>query len=333
MRKMSRETIFVLLAFCGMAFAQTADNASRGKPSEFKQVAFASLNPSATVKVGESPDWVLTTENAIWVRTIKPFAIQRIDPKTNRIVATIPIPGKACSGLASGFGSIWVPICGDKPALVRVDEATNAISTTLPFGPAGPEGGITTSTDSVWMVTDSQGTLIRIDPANNTVRQTVSIPPGSFNPLFSDGVVWITGFERNVLTAVDAATGKVLESVLVGPKPRFLAAGGGSIWTLNQGDGSVTRVDEKSRRVLATIAVHIPGEGGDIAYAADSVWPTMPTAPLTRVDASTNRVVTQWVGPGGDSLRCGFGSIWLTNNEKGLLLRIPLKDAFAGTVN
>jgi hypothetical protein len=26
---------------------------------------------------------------------------------------------------------------------------------------------------------------------------------------------------------------------------------------------------------------------------------------------------------GGDSLRVGFGSIWITDNKKGLLLRIP----------
>jgi YVTN family beta-propeller protein len=95
----------------------------------------------------------------------------------------------------------------------------------------------------------------------------------------------------------------------VGSKPRFLAIGGGSIWTLNQGDGTVSRVDEKGRRVTATIQVGIPGAGGDIGYGAESVWPTVFGVPLTRIDASTNKVVRQWVGKGGDSLRYGFGSI------------------------
>lgn len=45
--------------------------------------------------------------------------------------------------------------------------------------------------------------------------------------------------------------------------------------------------------------------------------------PLTRIDASTNKVVRQWVGKGGGSLRFGFNSLWLTDYKKGVLSRIP----------
>jgi virginiamycin B lyase len=77
------------------------------------------------------------------------------------------------------------------------------------------------------------------------------------------------------LTAVDATTGDVIAAIPVGPKPRFLTAGLGSIWTLNQGDGTVTRIDSQTRRVTATIAVGIPGHGGDIAFGAGSIWATV----------------------------------------------------------
>ena len=132
--------------------------------------------------------------------------------------------------------------------------------------------------------------------------------------------------EKGVLTAVDASTGSVLGSVPVGSKPRFLTAGGGSIWTLNQGDGSVSRFDEKSRKVIATIKLGIPGTGGDIDYGADSVWLTVFDVPLTRVDATMNRVVKQWIGKGGDSLRFGFDSLWITDYKKGLLSRIAIQE-------
>jgi YVTN family beta-propeller protein len=287
------------------------------------QVSFTSLKPSATIKVGGTADWVLVTDDAVWVASTKPYAVLRIDPSTNKILTTIKVPGEACSGLASGFGSIWVPLCGKKPALVRVDTTKNVISATLPVPPAGPEGGITASQDSVWIVSDKNGTLNRIDPSTNDVRQKISIPPGSYNPLFSNGIVWITGFE-SVLTALDAATGKVLESVPVGPKPRFLTVGGGSVWSLNQGNGTVSRVDERNRKVIATIQVGIPGAGGDIGYGGDSVWPTVLAIPLTQIDARTNQVVRQWVGKGGDSLSFGFDSLWLTDYKRGLLSRIPV---------
>jgi YVTN family beta-propeller protein len=161
------------------------------------------------------------------------------------------------------------------------------------------------------------------------VRQKISIPSGSYNPIFSHGIVWVTGVEKNVLTAVDASSGKVLESIPVRPKPRFLTAGAGSIWTLNQGDGTVSRIDEKSRKVIATIPVGIPGTGGDIGYGADSVWLTVFDVPLTRVDATTNRVVKQWVGKGGDSLRFGFDSLWITDYKKGLLSRIAIQEVLS----
>ena len=314
--------LLVLLALCTAVVSQAPRDA--GKPGVKQvQVRFASLKPSTTLKVGSTADWVLITDNAVWVASSQPFAVHRIDPVANKIVATVKIPGEACSGLASGFGSIWVPVCGAKPELVRIDAATNAISATLAVAPAGPEGGITASNDSIWMMTDTQGTLARIDPATNSVGQKISIPPGSYNPLFDDGIVWVTGVESSVLTAVDAVTGKVLESVPVGPRPRFLTAGGGSVWTLNQGDGTVTRVDEKSRKVILTIPVGIPGKGGDIDFGAGAVWPTVFDVPLSRIDVATNTVVRQWVGKGGDSLRCGFASIWITDYKKGLLSRIP----------
>jgi len=324
--------LFILLVGAsGTVAAQSATNEWNVLKPGVKEVQapFPSLKPSATIKVGGTADWVLITDDAVWVASTKPYAVHRIDPARNRIIATIRVSGEVCSGLASGFGSIWVPLCGKTPNLVRIDAAKNRITATLPIPPAGPEGGITASDDSVWMLTDKNGTLNRIDPSTNSVRQEISVPPGSYNPLFSNGIVWITGVESSVLTAVDAITGKLLESVPVGPNPRFLAAGGGYVWTLNQGDGTVSRVDEKSRKVTATIQAGIPGAGGDIGCGAESVWPTVLGVPLTRIDATTNKVVKQWVGKGGDSLRFGYGSIWLTDYKKGLLSRFPLQEVLS----
>ena len=288
------------------------------------QVPYSSIKPSVTISIGGTADWVLVTDSAVWVASTKPYDIVRIDPANNKIVARVRISDEACSGLAFGFNSVWVPICGSKPALIRIDAMKNTISAVLPITPAGEEGGVAASDDSVWMVTDKNGTLVRVDPSTNGVRDRIHIPPGSFNPVFSDGTVWITGIESNVVTAVDASSGKVLASVPVGSRPRFLTAGAGSIWTLNQGDGTVSRVDEKSKQVT-TIQVGIPGTGGDIDYRADSVWLSVFDVPLTRVDASTNRVVKQWIGKGGDSLRVGFDSLWITDYKNGLLSRIPIE--------
>jgi hypothetical protein len=167
-------TLLFLLATSGAIAAQSA---SAPKPGvKGVQVPFASLKPSATLKIGGTADWVLVTDDAVWVAGTKPYSVQHIDPITNRIVAKVALPSEACSGLAFGFGSVWVPVCGRKPALVRVDAHQNKAIAILPIRPAGEEGGITTSTDSVWMVTDKAGTLNRIDPSTNRVRQKIPLP-------------------------------------------------------------------------------------------------------------------------------------------------------------
>ena len=290
------------------------------------QVPLSAWKPIATFDLGGDPDWLAFSDDAVWVTNDKPKAVQRIDPRTNKVVAKIEFPSDPCSGLAFAFNTLWVPLCGDPKSLARVDPATNKITATITVGPADSEGGITASDDSIWIISDENGTLLRIDPTTNTVRAKIAVPPGSFNPLYSDGTVWITGNKSSVLTPVDAKTGAVEPSILVGPNPRFLTSGAGSIWTLNQGDGSITRVDAKTRHVIATIQAGIPGHGGEIAFGANSVWATVIDIPLTQISPTSNTVVRQYTGPGGDSVRFGVSSLWLTHLRGGFLWRLAPPD-------
>jgi DNA-binding beta-propeller fold protein YncE len=288
------------------------------------QVPFTSLRAQTSFAIAKTADWVAVSPNAVWVGGGAPNSVHRIDPRRNREVASIALPGAACAGLATGFGSLWAPLCGKPNALARIDLATNRLIAVLPVGPIAAEGGIAAGGDSIWMVTGAKGELSRIDPRNGRVRQRITIAPGSFNPLYLDGVVWISGHDADLITAVDARSGRVLGTAPTGKGPRFLTAGAGSIWTLNQGDGTITRIDARTRAVIATIDAGLPGHGGDIAYGGGLVWATRDGAPLTAIDPATNKVVRQWIGPGGDSLHAGFGAIWLTDYDAGALARIPL---------
>jgi virginiamycin B lyase len=318
--------ILTLAATLASAFAQTSAKPKR-PGIKAVQVPFTSLRPSATFKLGGHPDWLAITPDAVWVANDQFKAVQRINPKTNKVVAKIDFPAEPCSGLAVGFGSLWVPLCGEPAALARVDLKTNLITATLPFGPADSEGGITASSDSIWLVTDKGGTLSRIDPETNTVRQKVPTEPGSANPLFSDGLIWITNSTQalGTITVVNASTGQMEFSVPTGSHLRFLTAGAGAIWVLDQGDGAILKVERiGAMRTVTHIPAGIPGTGGEICFDGKSIWATVFDIPLTRIDAKTNRVVRQWVGQGGDSVRFGHGSLWLTHYKKGLLWRIPL---------
>jgi virginiamycin B lyase len=292
------------------------------------QRPIAELKPLVTFKLGKTADWVAITADAVWVASTGPFAINRIDPKTNTRVARVDLPGEACAGLAVGAGSLWVPLCTARPSLARINLKNNAVTAIYPVGPPAEEGGIAYGAGSIWLIVDKLGSLVRINPENGAIRDTFHVPAGSYNPAFLSGAVWVTHADGSEVTGVDAASGKTIATVLTGPNPRFLTVGAGAVWTLNQGDGTLTRVDSLSRQ-SATISLGTPGHGGDITFSDGKIWTSMPKVPLSLVDAGSNRLVCQWVGPGGDALNIGHGSLWLTDYHMGTIERIAIKAVLA----
>src|SRR5580692_5668186 len=261
------------------------------------------LTPTATFAVQGHPDWMAVTDDAVWVTSSSANHVVRLDAKTNQPGAIVTI-AKPCSGLALGFGSLWIPSCGDH-TVVRVDPGTGAAQATIAAGPADSEGGIAAGAGSVWIVTSKDSDLVRIDPATNAVSAHIRIPAGSFNPIFADGSIWVSSNAGGTLVRVDPATDKMVSETPVGPMPRFLTAGAGAIWVLNQGDGTIARVDTATAKRTALIAAGIPGLGGEIAFGGGAVWATVFEYPITRVDPATNTVTGQWHGAGGDSIRYG----------------------------
>lgn len=314
----------LLLALSTLVIAQPQKRPPRpGVSTPGVKREIATITPVAVFPIEGTPDWQVLTDDAVWVANGPKDTIHRLDPATNRVVAAIAVGRKPCSGLAAGFGSIWIPLCGDK-ALARVDAKTNQLTATIPVAPAQSEGGIATGAGSVWLVSDMKGVLSRIDPATNKVAAEISVPPASAACIFAAGMVWVTTPDSNLLTRVDPQTNHASPGIEVGPQPRFLTAGAGSIWTLNQGNGAVTRVDTATGKVLAQIEVGVPGTGGEIAYGLGRVWVTVFQIPLSEIDPATNTVVRQWIGAGGDSVRAGHGSLWLSNLRQQNVWRIEL---------
>jgi YVTN family beta-propeller protein len=281
------------------------------------------LKPEAVFAYPGAPDWIAVDES-VWVSNAPKGTVARFDPKTNTVAATIATGNRPCSGLAAAFGTLWVPNCGDK-TMTRLDLKTGEAKATLRTTIGSSEGGVVAGAGSIWLMTDQKGTLARFDPDTNQVVAEIYVAPGSYGMAFGDDSVWVTSTEKGTVARVDPHTNLVVETIKVGPSPRFIAAGAGAVWTLNQGDGSVSRIDPKTNKVAATIEVGVPGPGGDIAVGEGSVWVTAFEFPLSRIDPSTNTVVQQFYGKGGDAVRVGLGSVWLSNLEAGNVWRIDPK--------
>jgi virginiamycin B lyase len=277
------------------------------------------LKPTTIYPVEGSPDWSVITKDAVWVSSARVNHVVQLLPSTGKVGLTAEV-AKPCSGLAYGWNSVWVPSCGAHK-LLRLDQTTGKVTAEVQADPANSEGGITIGNESIWMVV-KPSTLVRIDPNSNAVVSTLALPTGSENPAFGDGFIWVSSFGHDQLLKVDPKLNKIVATIPVGPKPRFLTVGGGSVWTLNQGDGTISRVDMKTDKLVTTIECGLQGEGGEITFGAGSIWAALFDFPLTQVDVKTNLPLKQWAGKGGDGVRFGFDSVWLSNLMQGTVWRI-----------
>ena len=202
--------------------------------------------------------------------------------------------GAETSGLALGFGSVWVTNSGDG-TVSRIDPATNQVVATIktvaePRGIAAGEGGVWVAS---WGLHES--TVVRIDPASNEVVATIKA--GKLGALegvaISKGAVWVTNFNNGWVLKIDPKTNEIKARIKVGGQPRKIAAGEKALWVIDAAEKEVVRIDPQTDRIVARIGLDqgLTSYNG-ITVGGGSVWVTNGGAGgrLFRIDPGTNKV-------------------------------------------
>jgi len=199
-----------------------------------------------------------TDGTAVWVLTETGF-VRRIDPATNRAG-----PGTQTGATTDLYNDISVDENGvwvsdwDAPALYRLDRAGSKVVAVIDAGLA-PKGLLATGA-AVWVAATHDGKVLRIDPTTNAVVATVTVGrPGTSGP-------------------------------------NWLASGFGSVWVGIPNDHTVVRIDPVRNAIQATIPTPLGVlPCGGFAILPTEVWSTGcdTVMGMTRIDPSTNRVVTK----------------------------------------
>ena len=126
-------------------------------------------------------------------------SVQRVDPRSNRLVATIPV-GPVPRFLVTGAGGVWVLNQGDG-TVSRIDPATNRVVATIAADVAGPGGDIAVGANRVW-VRATRVLLSAIDPATNRVVARFGPPMGSGAVRVANNIVWVSAHDVNTLWAI-----------------------------------------------------------------------------------------------------------------------------------
>lgn len=270
----------------GLAFFDESVWVANARSSSLSRIDVGANTQMTQIATGATPVTLTVLDDSLWVSVIgdeqgdiSQNAFQRVDPGTNQVVDSWPVP--IFHNTAAGGGLLWA---FDSVTLLQaVDPGSGEIVGTVEVGRSVQS--ISADETSVWGVNTSGGvwwidigqmdilgevdledlipgrSRITVTPKGAAVayegvlafidRSAESFEivevPGLRNVndlIFSEGALWLSGTvgTGGVLLEIDAETGEVVDTYRVGPEPAGIAFGAGSIWVGDQVEDVVIRL-------------------------------------------------------------------------------------------
>jgi streptogramin lyase len=231
-----------------------------------------------TIGLGVAPTDVEVGAGSVWV--LSDWALLRVDPAINEVVATVRLPRgsgqQRYSHMEVGANAVFVCSCPPGP-VIRIDPATTSV--------------VSVSRSPVWMIAHGEGalwaitgyeldTIEGIDPRTNAIVATIPLERIGethgfrYRMAVGAGAIWV--LSPASLWRIDSATKRFLGSVRLGHSAQgSVATGDGAVWVANS-DGILLRVDPNSQTVAKTIPLGtliypaVPWDA--LAVGEGSVW-------------------------------------------------------------
>jgi hypothetical protein len=246
----------------------------------------------ATIAVEKNTKFLSEGGGFLWASSAD-GPTDRIDPKTNSVMGTLP------AGRVFGFGSLWD--FDSSGTLNRIDPTSGAVTASLKVeGAPGWQPQLAVGFGSVWIAAGDLHQVLRVDPANATVVATI----GGIST--EDSLLVVnTGFNAVWVDANAAGTSSRIP-----------------------GSGLLYRIDPTTNVVTSTTPVGDPNAanpygGTDIGIGEGSVWTADSSATVTRIDPTTSSVVAVRKTGNIEFVAAGFGSVWANDGRFDATLWAP----------
>lgn len=172
---------------------------------------------------------VVAGAGSIWVASDAGGKLARVDPASNRVVASIAVdPGTFF--LTFGFGSVWA-VSSDAQTVQQVDPVTNQVVRRTGLGKQ--PGFLAAGEGAVWVQEQGDGTLARIDPASGAVTGRVKV---GADLLYGDidtgnGAVWLRTTADQTFVKIDPQSLAILGRLGTASGSGALRFAGNGLWT------------------------------------------------------------------------------------------------------
>jgi YVTN family beta-propeller protein len=283
---------------------------------------------------------LLTRGGGAGIASLPPNTVGAIDPKTNKLVAAIPVGHNPIS-MVAGSGSIWVVNDGDG-TVTRIDARSRKVVKT--FGRfTGTPRSIAFGNGAVW-VTTREDRLYRIAPRNDHVTPVPlrwhsgfhAFLPEGFGVVAGYGAVWLSTTDLGQVLRVDPSSGRVV--VIEDDRGiSSLAVGDGAVWVSEQ--NGVSRIDAKTNVLTGTAQIGPPASADPVAvgvaFGEGSVWAAKASSgEVWQVSpASTTAIGRTLVGKNVAGLAAAAGAVWVARRYAGTVVRIdPRTRAVTNTI-
>jgi hypothetical protein len=297
--------LLVVTALSGRLFSgvpATRGQPSRPAPTTAPAPPTTVQSPSpvvATIPTGGFPYGMAFGAGSLWVAGGD--AVRRIDPASDRVVATIPVgtagtgpAGMGPSGVAFGAGAVWAPVAVPG-ALWQIDPASDRVVARIPLGrPLREAISVSAARGAVWVASrgdGERGVLFRVDPARHRLVAELPLDGVPTAMAANQAAVWVVTDTGRILV-VDPKRNRVVHNVNTGGGPLLgfsetIAIGAGGVWLAEPFAEQVVRIDPATRRVVARIPA---GVATAVAVGQGGVW-VVSSNGLLRIDPTDHRVL------------------------------------------
>lgn len=321
---------WVIVLLCMLAFAACGPSTSRSTraiPDPPTTTPGPAGTVTASIGLDRSSDTfsIAVSDTAVWVHNFTAGTLLRVDPTTNRVMATIPI-GAGSGHVALEAGFVWV-LSREDSIVWKIDPHTNKVVAKIALPP--PNAYLAVSPGAIWVASVANATVTRIDPQTDRVVAKISIPDGPAWMSFGAGSLWICSFNTSNLWQLDPSTNQTVKSYDVGSAQGNQCATVAAldntvlVEVFQQGGSAEMERIDTATKTLDAKAYPLPDDLGlGLVVDAQGAWIFSADGVLYRVDPHTNRVVGKLVGSGeGAGVALGDGSVWFAISD-GTLLRI-----------
>lgn len=193
----------------GIAIAQDLHRGftSDGKTDSVSSFDLNTLKAGAVIKgTGEKPDAIAYDPSSHHVFTLngKGHSASVIDPATNKVIASIALPGKPEFAVADGAGHVYANI-EDKSELVQIDSRSNTVINTWPLGPCESPTGLAIDRQHhrLFSVCDNQKMTV-LNAESGSLVATLPIGDGPDAVVFDDAaaMIYSSNGESGSITAI-----------------------------------------------------------------------------------------------------------------------------------